>query len=108
MLVKKEHHFWEKHYAWKPVTCSCKSGKYLANMIDTSVTSCHDIRETTKIVRTNFTKEKVTCKTKDFFFFLTFLLITITLLIAVSIYSYLTKYQVKQKHLLPITSKITD
>ena len=29
------------------------------------------------------------------------LLITITLLIAVSIYSYLIKYKAKQKHLLP-------
>ena len=32
---------------------------------------------------------------------LAFLLITIVLLIAVSIYCYLIKYQTKQKHLLP-------
>ena len=35
---------------------------------------------------------------------LVFLLITITLLTAVSIYCYLIKYEAKQKHLLPFHS----
>ena len=36
-----------------------------------------------------------------FYILLAFLLIIIALLIAVSIYCYLVKYQAKQKHLLP-------
>ena len=40
-------------------------------------------------------------KTKNFYIFLGFLLITIALLIAVSIYCYPMKYKAKQKHLLP-------
>ena len=37
---------------------------------------------------------------QNFYILLAFLLITTTLLIAVSIYCYLIKYQAKQKHLL--------
>ena len=40
-------------------------------------------------------------KLKIFYILLTFLLITIALLIAASIYCYVIKYQGKQKHLLP-------
>ena len=47
--------------------------------------------------KTNFNKKKATCKTQNFYILLTFLLITIELLIAVSIYC----YSIKQKHLLP-------
>ena len=54
-----------------------------------------------KTIPTNFNEKKVTCKTQNFYIPLAFLLITIALLIAVSIYCYLMKYQVKQKHLLP-------
>ena len=38
---------------------------------------------------------------QNFYILLAFLLFTIALLIAVSIYYYLIKYQAKQKHLLP-------
>ena len=38
---------------------------------------------------------------QNFYILLAFLLITIALLIAVSIYCYLIKYRAKQKHLLP-------
>ena len=38
---------------------------------------------------------------QNFYILLAFLLITIALLITVSIYCYLIKYQAKQKHLLP-------
>ena len=44
--------------------------------------------------------KKDNLKTQNFYTLLTFLLITIALLIAVSIYCYLIKYQPKQKHLL--------
>ena len=47
------------------------------------------------------TKKKATYKTRNFYILLVFLLITITLLIAVSIYCYLIKYRAKQKHLIP-------
>ena len=60
--------------------------------------------EKTKIIPTNFNEKKATCKTQNFCIliaFFAFLLITIALLIAVSIYGYLIKYWEKQKHLLP-------
>ena len=44
---------------------------------------------------TNFNEKKPTCKTQNLYFLLRFLLITIALLIAVSIYCYLIKYQAK-------------
>ena len=50
---------------------------------------------------TNFNEKKATCKTQNFYILLEFLLITITLLIAVSIYCDLIKYRAKQKHLSP-------
>ena len=46
------------------------------------------------------TKKTTTCKMQNFYILLTFLLITIALSIAVSIYCYLIKYGAKQKHLL--------
>ena len=52
-------------------------------------------------VPTNLNQNKAYCKTQNFYILLVFLLITIALLIAVSIYCYLIKYQGKQKHLLP-------
>ena len=57
--------------------------------------------EETKAVPTNFNEKKASCKTQIFYILLAFLLITIALLIAVSIYCYLIKYRAKQKHLLP-------
>ena len=45
---------------------------------------------------------KKNCKSQNFNILLAFLLITITLLIAVSIYCYLIKYRVKQKYFLPL------
>ena len=51
-----------------------------------------------KIIPTNFDKKiKTTYKTQNFYILLAFLLITIALLITVSIYCYLIKYQAKQK-----------
>ena len=57
--------------------------------------------EEKETILTNFNEKKVTCKTQNVYILLAFLLITIVLLIAVSIYCYLMKYQAKQKHLLP-------
>ena len=69
--------------------------------MDDSAISCDEIVESSD-AETNFTEKKATCKKKIFYILLTFLLITLVLLIAVSIYCYLIKYQEKQKHLLLI------
>ena len=47
----------------------------------------------------NFNEKHLTCKTQNFYILLAFLLITIKLLIAFSIYCYLIKY--RTKHFLP-------
>ena len=61
--------------------------------------------EEIKIIQINFNEKKATCKMENFYILLVFLLITIPLLIAVSIYYYLIKYWAKQKHLLPFHDK---
>ena len=78
-----------------------KMDNYLANIMYDSVIMWDEIIEETKPIPTNFNEKKVACKTQDFYSLRAFLLITITLLIAVSMYCYLIKYRVKQKHLLP-------
>ena len=45
-----------------------------------------------KAIPTNFNEKKATCKTQNFYILLAFLLITIAILIAVSIYCYMKKY----------------
>ena len=103
----KKHHICEKDYVWNPATCNCENGKYLASIMDDSVIIYDEViksyDEEIKIILTNFNEKNITCKTQNFYILLAFLLITITLLIAVSIYCYLIKYQAKQKHLLPFS-----
>ena len=53
----------------------------------------------TKTIPTN--EKKATCKTQNYNFLLAFVLITKALLIDVSVYFSVIKYQAKQKHLLP-------
>ena len=48
----------DKGYIWNPTTCSCKNGKYLANIIDGSVITCDDIIEEAKTIPTNFNEKK--------------------------------------------------
>ena len=73
--------------------------------MDDSVIMCDEVRELynkeTRTIPTNFNEKKAACKMKNFCILLAFLLNTIALLIAVSIYCYLIKYLAKQKHLLP-------
>ena len=78
-----------------------KNVKQLASITDDSVITCDKIIEEKKTIPTNFNKKYAICKTKNFYFLLGFLLITIALLIAVSISFYLIKYKSKQKQLLP-------
>ena len=103
MWVLKSSCMWG--YYWNPVTCSCENGKYLASIIDDSAITCEEIIESceegTKTALTNSNEKNITCKRQNFYILFTFLLITIVLLTAVSIYCYLIKYRVKQKQLLP-------
>ena len=72
---------------------------------------CDNVIETTKgvmtktvpakITPTNPNKKKVVCKMRNFYIILTFLLVTMTFLIVVSIYCFI-KYRAKQKHLLSL------
>ena len=66
-----------------------KNGKYLASIMDDSAITCDEIidAEETKTIPKN-----ITCKSQNVYILLTFLLITITLLIAATIYFYLMKY----------------
>ena len=88
----------KKDFIWNPATRTCENGKYLRNVIDNSLIMCDEIIEVTKTALTKTVRTK--CTSKHFYILLTFLLITIALLIAVSIYCYLIKYGAKQKHLL--------
>ena len=89
----------KKNYIWNPNTCICKIRKYLASNIDDSVIMCNEVIE--KTIQTNFNEKKATCKMQNFIILLTFLLITSTLLIDVSISCHLIKYQAKQQYFLP-------
>ena len=75
-------------------------GKYLASIMDDSTVICDEViksnDEEIKTIPTNFNEKNITCKTKNLYILLTFLLVTITLLIAVSIYYYLIKYWTKK------------
>ena len=97
------HHICEKDYVWKPATCNCENGKYLASIIDDSIITCQEAIKSNEgeveTIPTNFKENKVTCKTQSFYILLALLLITIALLIAVSIYCYMIKYQAN--HILP-------
>ena len=57
--------------------------------------------EIINVKETNFHEKNKTCKTQVLHVLFTFLLITISLLIAVCICCYLIKYRAKQKHSLP-------
>ena len=90
----------EKDYVWNPGTCNCENGQYLVSIMDDSVIICNEViksyDEEIRTVWTNFNEKKVTSKTQSFHILLVFLLITIKLLIADSIYCYLVKDQAKQ------------
>ena len=95
--------YMRKMLFWNHATCNCENGKYLASLTDDSKIICDEViesyNEEIKIILTNFNQKKVTYKTQSFYVLLAFLSNAITLLIAVSIYCYLIKYQ--EKKLLP-------
>ena len=70
-------------------------------IIDTDVEAKLN-KEEIKTFPTKCNRKKITyIKKQHFYILLTFLLIAISLLIAVNIHCYLIKYWAKQKHLLP-------
>ena len=89
-----------------------KIRRYLESIMDDSAITCDEIIESydeeTKSILTNFNERKATSKTQNLYILLAFLLITIALLIAVSIYCYLIKYRAKQKHLFPFNDINTE
>ena len=89
----KKHPLCEKDYVWNTTVCICENGKYLASIMDDSVITCDEIID---VEETNFNEITITCKRKCFYILLAFLLITIALLIAVSIYYYMIKVQAKK------------
>ena len=64
-----------------------ENGKYFGSIMGKII--CDEIID---IREANFNEKNITCKTQSFYILLAFSLITITLLIAVSIYYYLIKY----------------
>ena len=72
-------------------------------MGDSAIT-CDEVIESynkeTKTISKKFNEKKATFKTQIFYILIVFLLITIALLIAVSVYCYLIKHRARQKHLL--------
>ena len=68
---------------------------YLANIMDDSKIIYDEI---INVKETHFHVKNITIKTQNFYILLAFLLTTIVLLLAVSIYCYMIKYQ--GKHLL--------
>ena len=59
----------------------------------------------TKTSAINFNEKSTMRKTKNFYILLAFLLITVALLIAVSIYCYLIKYEVKKTFISSLRHK---
>ena len=95
----------QKKLHWNPTACIWKNGKIVQSITENSIVICN------KIVDNKNYSHKICSSKMYFYILLTFLLITIALLIAVSIYSYLIKYQAKEKPLLPChytISKLKD
>ena len=96
----KTRHICGKDYIWNPSTCSSENGKHLASIMDDSAITCDEITESFDEETETVPTKKAASKTQNYCVLLTFLLITIALLIAVSTYCYLIKHRSKQKHLL--------
>ena len=84
--ILKEHNSCEQDYILNPATSRGENGKYVGSITEDSGNTSVEIIPTTKISLTK----------TSFYTSLTFLLITIVLLIAVSAYCYLIKYKSKR------------
>ena len=90
-----------KNYICNPSTCTCENSKYLGIIIGDSVITCNEVIEVKKTISTDFKQKKVTCNIENIYVLVTFLLITILVLIGVSINCCLIKHRSKQENLLP-------
>ena len=85
---------------WNPDACNFEKGKCLAGIVDDSAFTCDEAVESyyekAKTIPTDINKKKATFKCKNLYILLAFLLMTIALLIDVSVYCCLIKYQAKQ------------
>ena len=103
----RKKHVCDKNHIWNSNKCTFENGKYLGSIIaDSGIMSDATIKvtkatptktvpaKTTPIqtISTNFNKQKVTCKLKKSYILISFLLISISLLIALSIYYCFMKY----------------
>ena len=91
---------YKKDYVWNLATCNWENEKYLASIMDDLELCVIKLQSHTRKKKI-LMKKRAACETQNFYILLAFLLITIALLIAVSIYSYLIKYRAKQKYILP-------
>ena len=99
MSAKTQEKCVQEGYDWNYAICSCENGRYAESIIGNSVIRCDEIIKTTKSIltktvptkstSTNNKEKKLICKMKNFYFLIVFLLITMTLLIAVSIYFFI-------------------
>ena len=69
---------------------TCENGK--PSIMEDSAIMCDEIIDEAKTVSTNFNEKNINCGIQNCYILLSFLLITIPLLIAVSIYCHLIKY----------------
>ena len=74
----------EKDYVWNSAACICQNGENLASIMDDSVIIWDKVIESfdeeIKTIPTSFNEKLVTCKTRNFYILLAFLLITIALM----------------------------
>ena len=94
----KEQCALQKNYICNTSPYSCENGKYVGSIIDNSVVIFDENMKETKTVSTKSTSKKAVrtkCASSNFYIWLAFLLITVALLIAVSIYCFFIKYQAK-------------
>ena len=88
----------KKDYSQNPTTYTCEHGKQLGNIIDDLVITCDEVIDAIVKLYDEATKTISTKRTSTNIYILAFLLITIVLLTAVSIYCHQIKHRSKQKH----------
>ena len=66
----------EKDYVWNPATCSCENGKCLASILDDSAVIYDEViklyDEEIQSIPTSFNETNITCKTQNFYIYLSF------------------------------------
>ena len=111
-----KYHVCEKDYVSNPSTRACEIDIYSKIIIGDFVVmwwNCTSDKNYSnknyfnkKLFQQIFMKKNVACKIENFNMLLTFLLITISLLMIISIHCFLIKYSLKQKYLLPYQNTI--